>query len=178
MASDPLPPSESAPPPPPPPPPPAPTGPSPFGVWLDKSGLPGKLMAGAAIVGIISMVLPLISVSASGGGISFSASGGKVIDAWQGALCLICYLAVLGLVFVVYIAKAPAQGRNMLYSLLGAGAAAVLFSLLLLIRCIGGSSGPMGGASSSPAIGTILNFLAAIGVGVGAFMKAREDKLF
>jgi hypothetical protein len=36
----------------------------------------------------------------------------------------------------------------------------------------------MGGASSSPAIGTILNFLAAIGVGVGAFMKAREDKLF
>jgi hypothetical protein len=149
--------------PPPETPPPGSPGKSPVNIWLERSGLPGKLMAGAALVGIISLFLPAASMSASAMGVSVSASSGMCLSDWRGILGLLCYLAVLGLGFFLYQANTPEQ---------------VLFALLLLIATIGGGSGPFGGVSVSPSIGTILNLLAALAVGAGAGMKAKEDKLF
>jgi hypothetical protein len=166
--------ADEVPPPPPLPdsPPPPIGGPSPFNVWMEKSGLHGKMIAGGSAVGILSTFLPLITVSA--GIISASAS---VIQDWRGVLCLLCYIGLLIMSFLLYQAKTPAQGRGFLFGILGAAGGAILFALLLLFAAMN-STGSGFGASASIGIGTILNLLAALTVGAGAFMKAKEDKLF
>ena len=153
------------------PPPLSPRGKSPFTVWMERSGTSGKVMAGAAGVGIISTFLPIVSVS--GGG--FVASSAAVIADWRGVFCLLAYIAVLVLGFLVAQKSAP-QNRGLLFGALGAAGGAVLFALLLFLAAMNTSGGGM--ISISIGIGTILNFLSAIGVGVGAFLMAKENKLF
>jgi hypothetical protein len=117
----------------------------------------------SAIVGVISTFLPLITISI--GGRSVSAS---VLQDTRGVLCLLCYAAIIALSFFLYQQSSAQNQRGLLYGVLAAAGVAILLALLLLIDAMRVSVG----------IGTILNFLAAIGVGVGAFMKAKEDRLF
>src|SRR5262245_20171365 len=117
--------SNPVPPPPEGSPPPPPSGPSPFNVWLERSGLHGKIIMGSALVGLISAFLPVLSVSGFG-------SVGMVSGNWRGIICLLCFIAA-GVLCVLAYQQSPPGNRPLVYGLLGAAGGAVLFALLLLV---------------------------------------------
>ena len=99
MASNPPPPPEGS------PPPPAPGGPSIFDVWLQRSGIHGKLILGAAFVGLICTFLPRITAS---GMVSGSES---VINHWAGILSLLCFIGCGVLAVLAYQQSPPLTAR-------------------------------------------------------------------
>ena len=132
-----------------------------FALWMERSGLSGKVLAGCAVVGVISLFLPAVTVSV--GSISVSV---KCIQGWQGKLGLLCYVALLVLGLLVYKKETP-HNRTRLYAVIGA--VAILMALLLLLDVT--KLGNVG-------IGVILNLVAAAGTGAGALLKAKADQLF
>jgi hypothetical protein len=150
MASDPAPPSET----PPPPPPPAATGPSPISVWLQRSGLPGKLLAFGGLGGILILLIYLISYR---GGLT-----------WHGFLALIAYIGCVVAAWFLYQSQAESQRKTWLYVALASAGVAGLFGLWLLIL----------GLQWVLTFGILVNFVAAVAVVLGAVLEAKAQKLF
>jgi hypothetical protein len=168
--------SNPVPPPPEGSPPPPPSGPSPFNVWLERSGLHGKIIVGSALLGLIGTFLPVLSYSADTPMGAASASSGIAVSDWRGILALLCFIGAAVLAFLAYL-QSPPGNRNLVYGLLGAAGGALLFSLLLLLFALN-HTGSAFGMSASLGFGPILVLLGALGVGAGAFLKAKEDKVF
>jgi hypothetical protein len=161
--------------------------------WVARLGLSGKLLAGGGLVGFIAVFLPLLSVSIqmpSTGDASVFKAGGNiptvgmsqsvlVVRDWRGTMCLVGYLAALGLTYVLYLPGGLRQ-KSHGWAGVGVGGFVALLALWLLASAFSGSSSMSGfGASFSVSvgIGAILNLLAAAVVGAGGFLKAREEKL-
>jgi hypothetical protein len=151
MASDPVPPSET----PPPPPQSGVSGPSPFTAWFERTGLHGKLIIFGALAGVICSFLPLVSFG------PISAMG---IDAAEGVLSLLGYLALIALCWFAY---QPKRNPAIIYAILGVAGLVALLALIMLIRY-----------SRAGGIGLYLNIIAAGVVAAGAFMKAKDEKIF
>lgn len=133
-----------------------------FKTWLDRTGLHGKLIAGGSVLGVICAFLPLASIS--GGGISISVS---IIEVWQGWMSFIAYIACGVGAWMLYQPVQHRLHKNFMYGLLGAAGLIVLFALWMAIA-----------ARSAIGFGAILNVLTAAAVGAGAFLKAKEEKVF
>jgi hypothetical protein len=127
---------------------------------------------GSAFIGLIGTFLPILSASGPMGG----ASSGMVASDWRGIIALLCFIGAAVLAFLAY-QQSPPGNRNLVYGLLGAAGGAVLFSLLLFIAALN-STADMGIVKISLGFGPILTLLAALGVGAGVFLKAKEDKVF
>lgn len=156
------------------PPDPQPSSSSPGGAFMDRLGLGGKVLGIGAAVGILSTLLPAVTVSL--GPMSDSV---MVMRDWRGIICLLGYLA--SIVFVVVLAQPGQSGNKGLgWAALGTGGLVALMALFLLIGATSDASnaGRLGGMgmSVSIGIGTILNLLAAGTVAAGGFLKARETK--
>ena len=167
----------------------------PLQAWLARLGLSGKLLAIGGLVGVIAVFLPLLSMSMQvqmptprgvnmfGGkgavnlpGFSSSQSVMVVRD-WRGTLCLVSYLAALGLAYVLYPPNGLGQNQKTLgWAGVGVGALIALLALWLLVLALNGSAGMMG-LRITVGIGAILNLLTAAAVAAGGFLKAREEKL-
>lgn len=150
----------------PPPSSPPPSPPSPSKNPLEQFGTNGLIVAGSALVGLISVFLPAASVSA--GGFSHSIA---CTDVAQGIFGLILYIAAGALIALIAFKVVAGQEKNLLYGLLGAAGLGLIFALWLLIRALGWTGYSLG-------FGAILNLLAAGGVAAGAFLKAKEEKVF
>jgi hypothetical protein len=161
--------------------------------WLARLGLSGKLLAGGGLVGLIAVFLPLLSVSiqmpteasvlAGKSGAALPTVGMSqsflVIRDWRGDLCLVGYLAALGLTYLLYAPSAPRQ-KFLGWAGAGVGGVVALLALWLLASAFSGSSSMSGFGASfrvSVGLGAILNLLAAAAVAAGGFLKAREEKL-
>jgi hypothetical protein len=155
---------------------------------MARLGVGGMVMGVAAVIGVIAVFLPLVSYSVSVLGMTQSGSGGKPADDWRGKLDLLCYIAAIVLTVLLAVGSRAAV-KALCWGAIGVGAAALLMALLLLFATMSSSKAELSGnapglgsmgvsAGSSPAVGTILNVLAAVGVAVGAVLKAREEKLF
>ena len=169
--------------------------PHPLQVWLGRLGVSGKLLAIGGLVGVIAVFLPLLSMSVQMTGLgAANVIGGKaglnlaavsssqsvmVVRDWRGLLCLVGYLAAVGLAFVLY--PPNGLGQKVLgWAGLGVGAFNALLALWLLVFALSGSAGIMGVGASlriTVGIGAILNLLAAAAVAAGGFLKAREERL-
>jgi hypothetical protein len=166
---------------------------APLQAWLARLGLSGKLLAGGALVGVLAVFLPLLSMSMEmpsganvfgGKGANVAASGLSksvlVIENWRGVICLLGYLASLGLTYVLYLPNGLSQ-KTLGWAGAGVGGLVALLALWLLILAFNGSSSMSGFGASfkvSVGIGAILNLLAAGTVVAGGVIKAREEKLF
>jgi hypothetical protein len=168
----------------------------PLQAWLERSGLSGKLLAVGGLVGVIAVFLPLLTMSMQMPALDgITAFGGKtglnvaavstsqsvmVVRDWRGVLCLVGYLAAVGLAFVLYPPNGLGQ-KNLGWAGLGVGAFIALLALWLLVAALNGSAGMTGFAASfriTVGVGAILNLLAAAAVAGGGFLKAREERLF
>jgi hypothetical protein len=168
----------------------------PLQAWLARLGPSGKILAVGALVGVLAVFLPLLTMSMSME-LPKNAFGGKnavnmnlpgmstsqsvmVASDWRGVLCLVGYLGALALTVVLY----PPNGlREKVLGWAGAGVGAfvVLLSLWLLFLALNGSAGMSGFGASlkiSVGLGTILNVVAAAVVTAGGALKAREEGLF
>lgn len=166
----------------------------PFQAWLERLSLSGKILAIGAVVGVIAVFLPLLSMSTQmptvGGTQGFGGKGGARLPAvvssqsvmvlrdWRGVLCLVGYLAAAALAYVLYPPNGLAQ-KALGWAGLGVGAFITLLALWLLADAYSGSGSVMGFGSFqiSIGIGAILNLLAGAAVAAGGFLKAREEKL-
>jgi uncharacterized membrane protein len=162
----------------------------PFQAWFARLGLSGKLLAIGGLVGFIAVFFPLISMSVqmpnvpaskntiSITGISTSQSIMVVRD-FRGVLCLLGYVGVIALSYVLYRPNGLAN-KQVYWAGLGVGGFIALLALWLFVAALNGS-GMMGfgfGFQVSVGIGAIVNVLAAGAVAAGGFLKAREEKLF
>jgi hypothetical protein len=160
----------------------------PLQAWLARLGLSGKLLAIGGLVGVVTVFLPLLSMSiqmqlpAGAKGLSNLPSVSQsvmVIRDWRGVLCLVGYIATLALAFVLYPPNGLTQ-KALGWAGAGVGAFIALLALWLLILALNGSSALTGFGGSfqiSVGIGAILNLLAGAAVAAGGFLKAREEKL-
>jgi hypothetical protein len=154
---------------------------------LVQPGIGGLVMGIAAVIGIIACFLPLVSFSVSAFGINQSATGGMPIKDWRGTIGFLCYLAAVGIT-IGFLVGNRSLFKGLCWGAIGVGALAVLMAILLLVATMSSAQTSVSGGlpgfnlgvsgGSSPAIGAILNLLAAIGVGVGAVLKARQERLF
>jgi hypothetical protein len=154
--------------------------------WLGRLGLSGKILAIGALVGVIAVFLPLLTMSIGGGkfgvgktsvslpGVSHSV---MVVTCWQGALCLVGYLAALALSVVLYMPKGLGQ-KSLGWAGVGVGAFITLLALWLVVQALNGSGGVMGLGQITIGFGAILNLLAGAAVATGGVLKAREERLF
>jgi len=167
----------------------------PLQAWLARLGLSGKLLAIGGLVGFIAVFLPLLSMSIQVQAPAANVFGGKggvnlpgvsssqsvmVLSDWRGVLCLVGYLAVLALAFVLYPPNGLSQ-KALGWAGVGVGGVIAILALWLLVLAHNGSAGLSGFGGSfriSVGIGAILNLLAAATVAAGGFLKAREEKLF
>lgn len=165
--------------------------------WFSRLGLSGMLLLFGGVAGLISMALPLISVSmemgsgmgnamemlggkAAGMGMNFNVSKSvKVIENWRGVICLLGYLGAIVLSFVLFQVK-PVNPRTLFWSGLAVGGLITLFAVWLLILSMDtgkiGAQG-VGMIKASMGLGVFLNLLAGLAVLAGGFMKAKEEKL-
>ena len=167
----------------------------PFQAWLGRLGLSGKILAGASLVGIIAVFLPLLTLSVEVGsptGVSrFGSKTGASLPAVsasqsvmvlrdaRGVLCLMGYAAALALAFVLYPPNGLGQ-KTLAWAGVGVGAFITLLGLWLLIVAFNGTAGLTGFGGSfkiSVGIGAILNLLAGAAVAAGGVLKAREEQL-
>lgn len=167
----------------------------PLQAWLARLGLSGKLLAAGALVGVLAVFLPLLSMSMElqvpggntllkGKGVSLPAASASqsvmVIRDWRGAVCLAGYLGALALAWVLYQPNGLSQ-KALGWAGAGVGALLALLSLWLLVIALYGSTSMAGFGASfkiSVGFGAILNLLAAAAVAAGGVLKAREEKLF
>jgi len=145
--------------------------------WLVRLGTSGKLLLGAATVGVISCFLPVATMTFESFGQKASQSA-IVIKDWRGVITLLGYLAVVGLVYVLYLTDQRA-GKELTWATLGVGALVALLALWLLLSYAGGETSlGFAKAKLSAGSGAFLNLLAGLTVVVGGGLKAREEKLF
>jgi hypothetical protein len=171
------------------------SSPSPIQAWLARLGLSGKLLGIGALVGVIAVFLPLVSVSVQmSNSLGVGQAKGKggfnipaldvnqrvlVIQDFRGVICLLGYAAALALTYVLY-APTGLQQKSLGWAGVGVGGLTALLSLWLLFTAYSGSSALSGFGASfqvSVGIGAIFNLLAAGTVAAGGFLKAREEKL-
>lgn len=157
-----------------------------FADWWQKLGLSGKLLLGGAVVGVIAVFLPLISFSMKAGPISSSGSA-AAIDHWKGVLILLAYVGAGIMTFVFYKSRPDVQQRNVVGATVGLAGIALLLALWLFIDAARAASrttiaaGPVqvdfaGGVSIG--MGGYLILLSGLAVAAGAFLKARDARLF
>jgi hypothetical protein len=162
--------------------------------WLARLGLSGKLLAIGGLAGVLAVFLPLVSIQmqtpggvnllGGKGGVSVAGAGLNetvlVVRDMRGILCLLGYLAALGLAYGLY-APAGLNPKTFGWAAVGVGGVVALLALWLVLGALSGS-GSLGafGVSLrvSVGVGAILNVLAAGAVAAGGFLKAREEKLF
>jgi hypothetical protein len=163
----------------------APVEPFSFGLWWNRLGLSGRLMAVGGTAGIVACLLPALSTSISGSlgklaGIQGSRSV-LVVESWEGVLGLFGFAGAVALCFLLYGARGPSN-RALYWAPVGIGAVLVLLSLLLLVTVLRGSqTAGFGGIAEfkiSPGIGAFAYLLTAAVVTGGAVLKAREVRLF
>ncbi len=125
------------------------------GAFLDQIGPhASKILIGAAVLGLISIFIPLASFM----GISIS-----LLDSWQGKVCLAGYIGI-GALGGVMLAQAPILNKNLVFGALGAGGLVLLLALWVLFQVA--------------AFATVLNLLACL-VAVGAsVILAKQAKVF
>jgi hypothetical protein len=157
-----------------------PNSPTPAPPVAAAPGLSIKLLMGAAGAGIVIAFLPAASFSLSMLGQSISQSI-LVCRVWQGSLGLLCYIA--GGVLAFFLARAETPQPKLTWAAVGVGGLTVLLALGLLISTFGAGASAGAAAFGMQAethvgSGTILNLLAAGALATGAFLKAKEDRLF
>jgi hypothetical protein len=133
-----------------------------FKGWFNGLGLHGKLLAGGAVLGVICAFLPLVSISV--GSVTVSA---MLIDYWMGVISLIACIACGAAAWLLYQPTRSSVHRQLTLGVLGSAALVVLFALLMVVK-----------ARSAIGFGAILNLVAAAGIGAGAFLKAKDEKVF
>lgn len=153
------------------------TGGADFNKALQKLGTGGKIAGACFGVGFIASFLPW--VSAFGFGISALSAG-----AFEGILFFLACIA--GLVFAAMhgFGSNPQTATKVLWGMVGSSGLAILMVAIFFIRVM--SSGPatsdeshmMAAMGVGIGFGAILSILAAAGMGIGSFMKAKESKLF
>jgi hypothetical protein len=150
-------------------------------LWLKRSGLSGKLLAAGGALGVVAAFLPLMSISSQMMGMMAINRTASVVDAWQGVIGLIAYLACLGFSWLLYPPDKPPT-RGLCWSALGACAIVGVTALWLLIATSRSSGGVdmmgMGELKASMGVGCIVNVLAAAAVVTGGLFKGREERLF
>ena len=147
---------------------------------MTKLTLSDKIIGGAAVVGLISMVLPALSITINFLGVTKSESA-MVLKFWQGDLGLICLLGAAACSFLLLKQPltAPAN-KNLLYAVLGQCGLAPLLGLWMLLGSANAGSGS--GMESefmkiSVGFGTYLFLIAGLAAGFAGFLKARDAKL-
>lgn len=170
------------------------TATAPFQAWLTRLGVSGKILTAGSVVGIIAVFLPLLrvavnfpaagsfpgvagktSVNIPGLGVSHSV---QVIQDWRGVVCLVGYVAAVGLSFVLYSPNGLRQ-NSFAWAAAIAGGVITLLALWLVVSALNSGSTILGATLKvSVGVGAILNLLAAGTVTAGGILKAREEKLF
>ncbi len=130
--------------------------------WLDRSKLHGKLIGGGAILGVICAFLPLVSITVADVRVS-----AMILDCWQGVMSFLAYIACGVGAWMLYRPEKHRLHQKMIYGLLGSAGLIALFALWMVIA-----------ARSALGFGAILNVLVAAAVATGAFLKAKEEKVF
>jgi len=129
------------------------------------------IAGGGALLLFISLFLPWVRVSVSGGGIGVTGTSGASF-AW---ISMISVLAVLGIFVATLLNVDLPFPSGLVY--LGAGALSVLFTLLvILIRPIGTGGFSVSGISKIPWYGAFIGLVAGAGVLVGGFMKWQAER--
>ncbi len=171
-------------------PPPVPiSSPEPFSAsqWWARLGTSGRIMMIAALVGLLSCLLPAWSVSFSSSVAVSSMLGGVqgsrsvlVGEHWKGILGLLGFIVVIVFCFILY-GPQPVRSKALYWVPVGIGGGLVLFALLLLIEALRYSqSTAIAGVASvrvTPGIGTFIDLLAGAAVLCGAILKARQERL-
>jgi hypothetical protein len=168
--------------------------PTPLAAWFARLGLSGKILAFAALAGIIVAFLPLVSYSISlqmpvsiqmpglkglNQPVPSSSSNSQttlVVEKLAGQLGLVGYLAALVLAFVLYPPNGLGQ-KSLCWAGVGTGLLVALLALWQLIAALNAGGDLMGMVKITPGVGAFLNVAAAIAVAAGAFLKTREEKL-
>jgi hypothetical protein len=148
-----------------------------------------KLTLGDRIIGISGILLlifsffPWLGVSVSGTGAASGFGGSASKGAWSFILCLLAVLLGVLMVGYVIVSKLTDTELPKLGSvpwsqiMLGVSVVIILFIVIKIITGPGGvDTGSFGGVTVSKErkIGIFLGLLASIGLGVGAFLNAKE----
>ncbi|MBA4064323.1 MAG: hypothetical protein C0501_11545 [Isosphaera sp.] len=142
------------------------------GSFVEKFGAQApKVMIGAAVLGLVAVFLPAVTVSIAALNVSESVSA---VQAWQGKLGLVAYVGVGVLAGLML--KGPAARPKVLACVIAAGVALVLAVWLLVSA--GNVAGSMMGAAVKTGFGVYVNVLAAAALAAGAALLAKREKLF
>jgi hypothetical protein len=139
----------------------------------------GDITIGAGLlVALIATFLPWYSVSASGGGFSYSASISG-FGYWSGILFFIALL--VGIVYYVLRTFVPGvaipampTADFILYA--GLGVFMILMALIFLLASGGGASVPGAGYSAGVSFGLFIAIIAGAAVAVGGYLKKGDPQ--
>jgi len=134
-----------------------------------------KVMLGAAVVGLIAVLLPAATISILGGSVS-----AKGVDSTQGKLALVAYIAVGIMAGLLLRTPDLSSAKNLSLACLCTAGVAALMALWLLID-VGRSAGaavPGMGVEVKTGIGAYLNVLASLALVTGAVFQAKKEKVF
>lgn len=136
-----------------------------------------KIMVGVAVVGLVSVFLPAVTVTISFLGSSTTESLGVWRD-WRGKLDLLAYIAVAVMAgMMIRKPNTPAAKKLALPCLITSGVALLLAVWLpLSISGSGGISKEL--ASISIGLGCYLNILASLALAAGAALQAKRTNVF
>jgi hypothetical protein len=154
--------------------------PQPSDSFVARLGKSGLLMGIGAVIGVISVFLPLVSMSVDMGGMMNFRGSAMVIDDWRGKAGIAGYIAAIVLTILLF----PPQGRpkkELSAAAIGVGVAVALLALWLLAAALNSGGADLmgfGNARVGVGIGAIINLLAGAAVLAGAVLKAREERLF
>lgn len=123
------------------------------------------ILISAAGLGVLSAVLPAVTVSIGG----FSASA-SVYQDWRGLFGLLGYIAV-GVLAGLALAKTLPFTKGIVLAITITSGVVLLLALLLLLAVSGGVGVSIG-------FGCVTNLLAALGLAGGAVVLAKREKLF
>ena len=126
----------------------------PVGAWLGRLGASGSLVVFGSAGGVVASFLPAVPHH-------------LLIEITLGVFALFAYLGCVALAWLLYQRKRHPQRVGLSWALLGCAAFLALSALGLFFKFLGHAS-----------IGTYLNVLAAGAVAFGAFLKAKEERLF
>jgi hypothetical protein len=131
-----------------------------------------KVMLGAAVLGLVAVFLPAVTVSVAALNVSESV---RVVADWRGKLGLVAYVGVGVLAGMMLNGQLEAARKKALACLIAAGAS-VLLAVWLLLSI--GSIGGAGLGSISTGFGTYVNILAALALTAGSALQAKRAGVF
>lgn len=141
--------------------------------------LADKVIAGGVAAGLISSVLPALSVTVNFLGVTQSSTA-LVLGVWQGDLGVLS-LITAGVTSFLLIKKGPAASKNLLYANLGACALSLLLALWLFASAAMAGHGAPDGMEEmmkvSVSFGAYLFVLSGLTLAGGAFLKAKDAHL-